>query len=133
MDYLFIDEGRVRIKIPQYEKISSKAPVFYNPAMELNRDLSVAALSVYRQSCEQDIACLLYTSKLVARENFLKQVILNIRKHFYEENNMKATIVTGSFGTGKNAFINTLLVRMDHEGEYTEMCIRDRRIRWTIG
>ena len=24
--------------------------------MELNRDLSVVALSVYRQSCEQDIA-----------------------------------------------------------------------------
>ena len=28
MDYLFIDEGRVRIKNSQYEKISSKAPVF---------------------------------------------------------------------------------------------------------
>lgn len=56
MDYLFIDEGQVRIKIPQYEKVSSKAPVFYNPTMELNRDLSVAALSVYRQRSEKDIA-----------------------------------------------------------------------------
>ena len=28
MDYLFIDEGRVRIKFPNRKKISSKAPVF---------------------------------------------------------------------------------------------------------
>ncbi|HOI40223.1 MAG TPA: tRNA (guanine(10)-N(2))-dimethyltransferase [Methanobacterium sp.] len=56
MDYLLIDEGLVRIKIPQYEKVSSKAPVFYNPAMELNRDLSVAAITAYRQRIDEDIA-----------------------------------------------------------------------------
>lgn len=75
MDYLFIDEGRVRIKIPQYEKISSKAPVFYNPAMELNRDLSVAALSVYRQSCEQDIAiCDAFASSGIRGIRYSKEI-----------------------------------------------------------
>ena len=56
MDFLFINEGKVRIKIPHFEKVSSKAPVFYNPVMELNRDLSVAALKMYRLTREEDIS-----------------------------------------------------------------------------
>lgn len=55
MDFLQIEEGNVRIKIPHFEKVSSRAPVFYNPVMELNRDLSVAALTVYRQMKDDDI------------------------------------------------------------------------------
>lgn len=55
MNFLHIEEGKVRIKIPQFEKVSSKAPVFYNPVMELNRDLSVTALTVYRQKRDEDI------------------------------------------------------------------------------
>jgi tRNA (guanine26-N2/guanine27-N2)-dimethyltransferase len=50
-----VNEGKVNIKIPDFNKVSSKAPVFYNPAMELNRDLSVAALQVYRREKEEDI------------------------------------------------------------------------------
>jgi tRNA (guanine26-N2/guanine27-N2)-dimethyltransferase len=42
-----INEGLVEIKIPEIDKISSKAPVFYNPVMELNRDLSILALKTY--------------------------------------------------------------------------------------
>ncbi len=56
MDQVTVDEGQVRIKIPVYDKVSSKAPVFYNPVMELNRDLSVIALQVYRQMQREDIS-----------------------------------------------------------------------------
>jgi tRNA (guanine26-N2/guanine27-N2)-dimethyltransferase len=52
MDYVIIHEGQIKIKIPQFEKLSSKVPVFYNPVMELNRDLSVAALQYF--SLEKD-------------------------------------------------------------------------------
>jgi len=55
MDFIQVEEGQVKIKIPHFEKVSSRAPVFYNPVMELNRDLSVAALKMYRQEQEQDI------------------------------------------------------------------------------
>ena len=48
-------EGRVNIEIPHFEKVSSKAPVFYNPVMELNRDLSVISLQVYCDNREADI------------------------------------------------------------------------------
>lgn len=48
-------EGRVRVLVPRleayrskaWEYAPSKAPVFYNPAMEMNRDIAVLALQVY--------------------------------------------------------------------------------------
>lgn len=55
MDHITVDEGQVSIKIPVFEKVSAKAPVFYNPVMELNRDLSVLALQAYRNGQEEDI------------------------------------------------------------------------------
>jgi len=55
IEFLYVDEGRVRVKIPHFEKVTAKAPVFFNPVMELNRDLSVAALTTYRQQREDDI------------------------------------------------------------------------------
>ena len=49
MHNTIINEGLVSIKIPKFEKVSSKAPVFYNPVMELNRDLSVIALNQFQK------------------------------------------------------------------------------------
>ena len=49
MDSKIIHEGKVTIRIPKFEKITAKAPVFYNPAMELNRDLSVAAITAFKK------------------------------------------------------------------------------------
>jgi tRNA (guanine26-N2/guanine27-N2)-dimethyltransferase len=56
MEYISIQEGQVKIKIPKFEKLSSKVPVFYNPVMELNRDLSVAALQHFRQGLDDNIS-----------------------------------------------------------------------------
>ncbi|RAP53101.1 MAG: tRNA (guanine(10)-N(2))-dimethyltransferase [Methanosphaera sp. rholeuAM270] len=55
MDTHFIEEGLVKIEVPDFEKISAKAPVFYNPVMELNRDISVVVLNQYRKSLDHDI------------------------------------------------------------------------------
>jgi tRNA (guanine26-N2/guanine27-N2)-dimethyltransferase len=55
IEFLYVDEGQVRVKIPQFEKVTAKAPVFFNPVMELNRDLSVTALTTYQQQKEDDI------------------------------------------------------------------------------
>lgn len=55
MDQVTVNEGMVRIKIPLFEKVSAKAPVFYNPVMEFNRDLSVVALQVFREKQDEDI------------------------------------------------------------------------------
>ncbi|MBI2130032.1 tRNA (guanine(10)-N(2))-dimethyltransferase [Candidatus Woesearchaeota archaeon] len=40
-----IQEGRAKIYIKEAEKISKQMPVFYNPVMKLNRDISVLLLN----------------------------------------------------------------------------------------
>ena len=50
-----IEEGLTKIEFPEFDKISSDAPVFYNPHMELNRDLSILAIQVFQKECERDI------------------------------------------------------------------------------
>jgi len=44
--YKIIQEGKAKIKIGAEEKISKKLPVFYNPIMKLNRDISVLLLNI---------------------------------------------------------------------------------------
>ena len=50
-----IEEGLTKIQFPEYEKVSSDAPVFYNPQMELNRDISILALQTYQKEQGRDI------------------------------------------------------------------------------
>ena len=50
-----IEEGLTKIEFPEFDKVSSDAPVFYNPHMELNRDLSILALQVYQKEVQRDI------------------------------------------------------------------------------
>lgn len=56
MDIKIIHEGLVEIKAPEFDKVSSKAPVFYNPVMELNRDLSVIAIKTYQKELGHEIS-----------------------------------------------------------------------------
>ncbi|MCK9151513.1 tRNA (guanine(10)-N(2))-dimethyltransferase [Methanobacterium alcaliphilum] len=55
MNIKLIKEGLTQIKVPEFEKVSAKAPVFYNPAMELNRDLSILALQEFQDVIGEDI------------------------------------------------------------------------------
>jgi len=59
-------EGNVKILVPKLETLAkkeleyarSKAPVFYNPAMEFNRDLAISAIQIYQRMVKRDIdAC----------------------------------------------------------------------------
>jgi tRNA (guanine26-N2/guanine27-N2)-dimethyltransferase len=61
-----IREGKVTVNVPRlkafvkaaWEYAPSKAPVFYNPAMELNRDLAVCALQAYQKLMKYElVAC----------------------------------------------------------------------------
>ena len=50
-----IEEGLTKIEFPEYEKVSSAAPVFYNPHMELNRDLSILAIQVFQKEQDREL------------------------------------------------------------------------------
>ncbi len=58
-----IQEGNVKVLVPKLkayvhspsEYAPSKAPVFYNPVMEFNRDLSVLALQAYQKMLQKEV------------------------------------------------------------------------------
>jgi tRNA (guanine26-N2/guanine27-N2)-dimethyltransferase len=58
-----IGEGKVRVLVPKLKAFAklpseyapSKAPVFYNPVMELNRDIAVIALQAYQRMVNREI------------------------------------------------------------------------------
>lgn len=50
-----IEEGLVKIHVPEFDKVSSKAPVFYNSKMELNRDISVLALQIFQEEINKEV------------------------------------------------------------------------------
>jgi tRNA (guanine26-N2/guanine27-N2)-dimethyltransferase len=59
-----VEEGKVKILVPELkafiktpsEYAPSKAPVFYNPVMELNRDIAVLALQTYQKMLNRKIS-----------------------------------------------------------------------------
>ncbi|MEM4268023.1 MAG: tRNA (guanine(10)-N(2))-dimethyltransferase [Candidatus Woesearchaeota archaeon] len=48
--YKTIREGQALIKVPIEDKISRKLPVFYNPLMKFNRDVSILILNALKKS-----------------------------------------------------------------------------------
>jgi len=59
-----IQEGKVKVLVPRLkafvkspsEYAPSKAPVFYNPVMELNRDIAVLASQAYQRTLNREIS-----------------------------------------------------------------------------
>lgn len=87
-----LNEGRVKVLVPRLESFvehaweyaPAKAPVFYNPAMELNRDLAVLALQAYHDvvkrqllACEPLAGCGVRGVRLAAEVSGVRRVIIN--------------------------------------------------------
>ena len=95
-----IKEGKVQVLVPKLEAYGivpsdyapSRAPVFYNPVMEFNRDLTVLAFHTYQQLVNHDISiCDPLTSQgirgirfAVEIEGVKKVLISDINKHAYD-------------------------------------------------
>ncbi len=83
-----VNEGRINIMVPKLELFSkeapSKAPVFYNPVMELNRDLAVLALQTHQRIvgrdlkiCEPLTGCGVRGIRFGLEVNGVKEIILS--------------------------------------------------------
>jgi len=87
-----INEGNVKALVPRLEAFAklpsdyapSKAPVFYNPVMELNRDLAVLTLQAYQRTicheiavCEPLTGCGLRGIRFAAEVEGVKKVVMN--------------------------------------------------------
>lgn len=87
-----IIEGSTEIIVPELKAFvthpsdyaPSKAPVFYNPVMELNRDLAVLSLSAFQKSVKRDLkicdpltGCGIRGIRIANEVGCVKKVILN--------------------------------------------------------
>ena len=70
-----IEEGLVKIKFPDYDKVSSSAPVFYNPRMEFNRDNSILAIQSFQKLIDDDInICDLFSGSGIRGIRYKKEI-----------------------------------------------------------
>ena len=87
-----VQEGKVKILVPKLsafvkkpsEYAPSKAPVFYNPVMELNRDIAVLALQAYQRTvnrkiivCEPLAGCGVRGIRFASEVEGVKKVLIN--------------------------------------------------------
>ncbi|MEM1539836.1 MAG: tRNA (guanine(10)-N(2))-dimethyltransferase [Candidatus Bathyarchaeia archaeon] len=123
-----IQEGEVKALVPKLsafiEKPSdyapSKAPVFYNPVMKLNRDLAVLAVQAYQKMvkheisvCEPLAGCGIRGIRFAKEVNGVKKVVINdINEKAYQiaKYNVKINRLSGKV-TVKNEDANLLLAR----------------------
>jgi tRNA (guanine26-N2/guanine27-N2)-dimethyltransferase len=91
-----ITEGRITFLVPQLalyargnsEYIPSKTPVFYNPLMELNRDVAVLALQVFQKTrnialrvCDPLTGCGIRGLRFARELENIESIVLNDRNH----------------------------------------------------
>ncbi|MCL4429568.1 MAG: tRNA (guanine(10)-N(2))-dimethyltransferase [Chloroflexi bacterium] len=78
-----IREGKVQVLVPKLEAYGvvpsdyapSKAPVFYNPVMEFNRDLTVLAFKAYQHTVNREISiCEPFTSQGIRGIRFAAEI-----------------------------------------------------------
>jgi len=87
-----VEEGIVRVDVPKLDDLiepclqcnRSRAPVFYNPVMEFNRDIAVLALQAYQREvrreitiCEPLTGCGIRGLRYAAEIKGVKEVVIN--------------------------------------------------------
>ena len=123
-----VEEGAVRVLVPKLsafiekpgEYAPSKAPVFYNPIMELNRDLAVLAVQAYQKMvnreisiCEPLAGCGIRGIRFAKEVEGVKKVLINdINKKAYQlaKYNIQINGLTEKV-KAKNEDANLLLAR----------------------
>jgi tRNA (guanine26-N2/guanine27-N2)-dimethyltransferase len=126
-----VKEGKASFAAPKLETYMtsikeytpSRAPVFYNPIMELNRDIAVLALQVYQRSlgrkirvCEPLTGCGVRGIRLAAEVEGIKKVVVNdisreatkLARFNVEQNNM--TKLVSVVNEDANLFLNRYAV-----------------------
>ncbi|MCW1296579.1 MAG: tRNA (guanine(26)-N(2))-dimethyltransferase [Candidatus Parvarchaeota archaeon] len=81
---MLIREGEANIEIPMYKKLCKKMPVFYNPAKEFDRTISVVFLKAFRKIKKKKLSVLdilaasgIRGIRLAIEVDGLREVILN--------------------------------------------------------
>jgi tRNA (guanine26-N2/guanine27-N2)-dimethyltransferase len=112
-----VKEGQVSVVMPKlaayvkeaWEYAPSKAPVFYNPAMEFNRDLAVLAMQTYQRTLGREISvCEPMTGCGIRGIRFAVEVEA-VRKVFVNDINPEAAKLA-QFNVERNKLASSVLV-----------------------
>jgi len=112
-----VKEGQVSVVMPKlaayvkeaWEYAPSKAPVFYNPAMEFNRDLAVLAMQTYQRTLGREISvCEPMTGCGIRGIRFAVEVKA-VRKVFVNDINPEAAKLA-QFNVERNKLASSVLV-----------------------
>jgi tRNA (guanine26-N2/guanine27-N2)-dimethyltransferase len=154
-----VEEGKVKILVPKlkaFRKLPSdyapsKAPVFYNPVMELNRDIAVLALRAYQKRlnreisvCEPLTGCGVRGIRFAAEVASARKVLINdinekafrLAKHNVQLNrlgehvtvkNEDANYLLGSYGAPRKRFDTIDIDPFGSPVPYLDSCIRALR------
>lgn len=112
-----VKEGKVSVVVPKlaayveeaWEYAPSKAPVFYNPAMELNRDLAVLALQIYQKMLGREISVCEPLSGCGIRGVRFAVEVEGVRNVFLNDINPEAARLA-QFNVGRNKLASSVLV-----------------------
>lgn len=111
------EEGKVSVVVPKlsayakeaWEYAPSKAPVFYNPVMELNRDLAVLALQTYQKMLGREISVCEPLAGCGIRGLRFAVEVDGVRKVFVNDINPEAAKLA-RFNVERNALAERVLV-----------------------
>lgn len=109
-----ISEGSVKLKIPDPKKykLTAKAPVFYNPAMTLNRDISVLLCKVLKPESVVDLLAATGVRGLrIKKEAKVKNVYVNdanpVAVSFIKKNAKLNKLKVSIYGLRAHEFLAT--------------------------
>ncbi|MFH0797827.1 MAG: tRNA (guanine(10)-N(2))-dimethyltransferase, partial [Candidatus Woesearchaeota archaeon] len=76
--YKIIDEGDVKVYVPEEEKVSRSLPVFFNPEMKLNRDIALYIINKLKpERCLDAMAGTGVRALRILKETSCKNVVAN--------------------------------------------------------
>jgi tRNA (guanine26-N2/guanine27-N2)-dimethyltransferase len=112
-----VEEGKVSVVVPKlkayvkeaWEYAPSKAPVFYNPTMELNRHLAVLALQAYQKILGRDVSVCEPLSGCGIRGVRSAVEVDGVRKVFVNDINPEA-VKLARFNVERNKLASRVLV-----------------------
>jgi len=112
-----VKEGKVSIVVPKlaayvketWEYAPSKAPVFYNPVMELNRDLAVLALQTYQKMLRREVSVCEPLSGCGIRSIRFAVEVEGVRNVFVNDINPEAAKLA-QFNVERNNLVSRVLV-----------------------
>ncbi len=85
-----VREGKAEVLVWKGEKVSSELPVFYNPEMEFNRNMSVACIAVFAGDFEKELViCDALSASGIAGIRYAKE-LRNVAEIWLNDKNPRA-------------------------------------------